>query len=744
MTEPHRTRRERAESVDATRREQPTGGPAATRRESGAGAADIHSLLAPELFPVHLRPVTRGASLWKTSGEAQLFLVPNGDDEQRVLKIYFPHIATDPTVATQLPTLRSKHVVEVTETGTLTDGRAFELMEHLPAGTLRENGAGSRVFDASRITAIVAQLTEGLGVLHRHGIIHRDLKPENVLVRDTGARLEVVLSDFGLSRRLTGTAHFTTVGQTPAYAAPESWAGHVSSALDWWAVGMMALELATGQQPFAGLDILMVQMAVTTKPVPVDAVTDPRVRRLCSGLLVSDESQRWNQVQVTDWLGGGSPEIPDRRIAVDATEFEFGNQRYRDIATLTEAMARDWRRAARRFGMTHSSSWRALTRWLDQFNDPGRNEPGVVEARLDLMDHLEHSKDKPDSKLVKLLAGLNPALPPVYRGTAVDRAQLRAWARQAQNDDTTPDTTEARAIVAELHDASLLVVLAEFTGGAELAPVTAAWQARRDELNAATRHLRRHRQLRSVFTAENRPVGRAAMLELAAGGRCGEDWLRQFTDQSADPAQHVAWFDEIRRWVGTDHVRAYAGLYAIGPATAEADTARRAAQAAEQARIAHARAWDDHEDRRRAGRAGAIGRAVAGASVLTLLWLLVGTTGFDPARPEGQWLVAAVVAVHWVAELTLAGILAGDYHPAYSLWQSVQRTAGRLGRRMRDSPRAWAIGILVGLVVLGSLTGAAPVAALVAGVTHVVVAAHRHARWRTAHRQDRRRVTGQG
>lgn len=742
MTEPHRTRRERGEPVDATRREQPAGGPAATRRESGAGSAstDIHSLLAPELFPVHLRPTTRDASLWKTSGEAQLFLVPNGDDEHRVLKIYFPHIAPDPTVSAQLPTLRSKHVVEVTETGTLTDGRAFELMEHLPAGTLRENGAGSQVFDTARITEIVRQLTSGLRVLHEHGIIHRDLKPENVLVRDTGQRLELVLSDFGLSRKLTGTAHFTTVGQTPTYAAPESWAGHVSSALDWWAVGMMALELATGQQPFAGLDILMVQMAVTTKPIPVDAVTDPRLHRLCAGLLVSDESQRWSHVQVLDWLGGGSPQIPDRRVPVEATEFEFGNQRHRDIASLTEAMSRDWRLAARRFGMTHGSTWRALTLWLDQFNDPGRNEPGVVEQRLDLLDRLERSKDKPDVVLVRLLAGLNPRLPPVYRGATVDRARLREWARQAQGDGQSQETTRAREILHDLHGASLLTVLARFAGGADLAAVADDWRARRGELNAATRDLDRYPRLRSLFTAENRPAARAAMLELAAGGQCGEDWLRQFTDQSDAPAQQLGWFDEVRRWVGDDHVRAYAGLYAIGIATAEADAALRAAQAAEQARLAHARAWDVHEAGRLAGRPGATGRAVAGAAALTGLWLLV--VAFAP-KQDALWLVALAVVTHWAVELSLATVLGGDYHPRYSLWQGIQVAAGQLGRRMRSSPRGWLIGLVVGLILLGSFAGTAPVVALVAGVVHVVTGAHRHSRWKTAHEQDRRRVTGQ-
>ena len=94
----------------------------------------------------------------------------------------------------------------------------------------------------------------------------------------------------------------------------------------------MVLELATGTRPFHGLDELMIQRAVTTKPVPVDAITDPRLNRLCSGLLVADDAKRWGWEQIEDWLAGGSPPVPDRRVPVEVRDLprRVGTARHPD------------------------------------------------------------------------------------------------------------------------------------------------------------------------------------------------------------------------------------------------------------------------------------------------------------------------------------------------------------------------------------------------------------------------------
>ena len=748
LSEPVPTRREDTAvdvpvGTNATRREETAAGPLRTRHE-GAFAAGW-SVLAPDALPPGLAARLTDLTSMKTGGgEAQLVRVRDSDHphEPRVLKVYFPHIQPDPAVWAQLASIRSRHVVTVVETGTLADGRFFELMEYVPDGNLRDAGAGSQVFATAHVREIVRQLATGLAALHRGGITHRDLKPDNVLVRGTGPSGEMVLTDFGLSRRLNSSVHFTTGARTSAYAAPEAWAGHVSPARDWWSLGIVVLELATGQLPFDGLDERMIQMAVTTKPVPVDAVTDTRLNRLCAGLLVSDRAKRWGLAEVRDWLAGGSPAVPDRRVPVDATEFEFDGQRFRDPESLATAMARNWLLAAKRFGISPSPPWNALVTWLHQFDNPDQYPAGVVEERLDLLGRLEQSKDKPNSKLLRLLAGLNPKQPPVFRQAHIDVPRLRDLARRAQDDVGKDDATRrAREIVDELCEGELLEVLARFDGAAELDRVGKRWSSTIEELRGAVATLRRQPPLKAVFaTRRPRAVARAAMLELVVEPGRGDEWVRAVADRGRALPKPVPWYDQLIRWVGTDPIRAYAGLLASGAAQAEAQQAVMAEQAARLAEQARRQAWATHEQQRLAGRSSATGRALAGGLTLTALWLLVVALA---AKTPALGAVLLPIATHLTAELVLANEMGADYHPRYSLWQAFQQALGRIGGRMRGSPRAWVIGIVLTLVLLGFVSWLVPLAALVATGAHIVWAVRRHGRWQAEHDEARRQVLNQ-
>ncbi|WP_410597387.1 protein kinase domain-containing protein [Amycolatopsis sp. lyj-23] len=746
----NRTRREGAPGPNATRHEGPPGGANHTRHE-GAPAANATrreanppappwSALPADALPAALAARLSGfEALPGSGGEAQLTKVADTahPGTELVLKIYYPHIKPDPDVRAQLAAIRSKHVVHVVETGTLADGRFFELMEYLPGGSLREAGAGKHTFDTASLTEIVRQLAAGLAALHARRITHRDLKPENVLIRGRSPAIELVLADFGLSRRLNATAHFTSVARTAAYAAPETGVGHVSPALDWWSLGIMVLELATGQQPFRGLDDLMIQKFVTTKPVPVDAITDPRLNRICAGLLVSDEAKRWGEPQVRAWLAGGSPAVPDRRVPVDATEFEFAGQRFRDPESLAVAMARNWRLAAGRYGISPSPSWTAFTRWLHQFDNPDQYPVGVVEERLDLLGRLEQSNEKPNAKLLRLLAGLNPRQPPVYRQAHIDLPKLRQLARQAQDGPDGDDGTEqAREIVDELWEGRLLEVLAGFEDAAELGAVATRWAAAVGELRTAVATLKRNPRLTDVLsTTKHRSVARAAMLELAAGAPRGDDWLRELDDRARQLPVRIDWFADLLRWAGRDPARAYAGLFVSGIAKAEAQRIVVAQQQAEQAERARQAAWDDHERQREAGRGSATGRAAAGAAVLGGLWFFVLMFS---AKTPALALVTFPVLTHFAAELVLAHLMAADYHPRYSLWQAVQVAMGRIGGRLRGAPRFWAAGIIAALIALAFLTWLVPFAAVAATIAHAVWAAGRYRRWSAAHDEERR------
>jgi eukaryotic-like serine/threonine-protein kinase len=131
---------------------------------------------------------------------------------------------------------------------------------------------GRRYVDLDRLRESLRQLTIGLIELHSEGMLHRDIKPANVMVAEDG---RTVLLDFGLVAEMNATQSIDDIGEigdveqaananiyetveqglagTAGYMAPEQAQGKsLSTASDWYAVGVMLYQALTDRLPFRG------------------------------------------------------------------------------------------------------------------------------------------------------------------------------------------------------------------------------------------------------------------------------------------------------------------------------------------------------------------------------------------------------------------------------------------------------------------------------------------------------------
>jgi len=153
-----------------------------------------------------------------------------------------------------------------------------------------------------RLYESLKQLVLGLNKLHENGFLHRDVKPSNVMV--TASRRLVVL-DFGLAAALRdeeSDGKTRGIQGTPEYMWPEQ-AGckELTSASDWYSVGVMLYEVLTGRLPFQGSIGRLLSSKQRQRPAdPRSLITGIPVElsSLCMALLERQPSLRPNASEI--------------------------------------------------------------------------------------------------------------------------------------------------------------------------------------------------------------------------------------------------------------------------------------------------------------------------------------------------------------------------------------------------------------------------------------------------------------
>lgn len=142
-------------------------------------------------------------------------------------------------------------IVQTYEYGETTTGQPFVLMEYIEGTGLNVLiQEESPTLDGNRL-ALIRQMAEAVGAVHKAGFIHRDICPRNFIVAADGKTLKLI--DFGLT--VPDKPEFRQPGNrtgTPLYMAPEIVRRReTDKRVDIFALGVAFYRLCTFEHPWS-------------------------------------------------------------------------------------------------------------------------------------------------------------------------------------------------------------------------------------------------------------------------------------------------------------------------------------------------------------------------------------------------------------------------------------------------------------------------------------------------------------
>lgn len=138
-----------------------------------------------------------------------------------------------------------------------TDAGRCLVLDYCPGGTLRQLLESPNLPRQDLMLQCLVQILEGLAHAHGRGIVHCDVKPENILMQLEPQGWRACLTDFGIAQshfggEVIGSDPAFERGGSPAYMAPERFAGEAYYASDLYSVGIIVYEVLLGDRPFHG------------------------------------------------------------------------------------------------------------------------------------------------------------------------------------------------------------------------------------------------------------------------------------------------------------------------------------------------------------------------------------------------------------------------------------------------------------------------------------------------------------
>ncbi|RDW93378.1 uncharacterized protein DSM5745_00700 [Aspergillus mulundensis] len=308
--------------------------------------------------------------------------------------------------------------------GWFDDANCFYLaMELLEYGDLQKYITAP--FPEPEAASIVAQVAQALQYMHRNNFVHRDIKPLNILVSSPGPSWHVKVADFGIAKKVDGTALGTHNIGTPGYIAPELYgdsADKYTAAVDVWSLGAVAFCLRTCFPPFRSVNHLLDYARNHGVEFPIEPLCD---------------SSAWcmNFVHVT------MADVPQRRLTMErvlAHKWLSGQSGWRESVVLGGSSATG----------SGTFSLSPLNAWSNTYSSPAMQQERSLSPATPLTE--------PEPTLLPLPSHLS-SLQQASRSQLADGiANLAVAGDEQGNDNNTEDTTSA----APSNEESFLIDLA--------------------------------------------------------------------------------------------------------------------------------------------------------------------------------------------------------------------------------------------------------------------------------------------
>jgi len=399
-----------------------------------------------------------------TSGEADLYIISDAAGEKFVLKYYRFNIKPKEEVMKILKNNPDGRAVKLIDHGQSANGRYYEIQQYAKHGDLstymKENPKNSMKF----VWEFITEMNDCFKSIHALNIIHRDIKPANILIREM-TPLKIALTDFGISSVSEISMRQTTFAGTFIYIPPESVllteqneAGPgpgadtvtikkneedivTSKASDYWAMGLIILEMLTGRNPYQNIkNFSLLFGKVKSEPVPLEGVSDDFID-LLKGLLTKNPKKRWGAVEVSGWLSG-KRDIPayfETAEELSPERFSYKPYRFMDkdhfeLRDIAVTMAANWHQALAAFAGSELKDWIG-----SQLND---------RVTASLIDNLNKDKSLSDDvRLFDFICRVNPKPEFIYKGAAITDALLLDIAKRTA--EKTSNDAE-RSLVTEI------------------------------------------------------------------------------------------------------------------------------------------------------------------------------------------------------------------------------------------------------------------------------------------------------